>query len=102
VLGFPQRFGGLGPLGALSAVGERDPRRFRPAATFAHMLERRRLPLGPRLGDAGEEEAELSAGQAYSAGWSFAGSAAASGCVAFSADLRLTALVLPRLSCSRS
>lgn len=72
--------------------------------TFAHVVERRRLRLYPRVFSAGEEKFETRiannwSGQAYSAGWSFAGSEAP---VASSADLRLTALIFPRLSCCRS
>ena len=44
---------------ALGAVGKRGPRSFGPAATLAHMLERRRFPFFPRLSDAGEEELQL-------------------------------------------
>jgi hypothetical protein len=47
------------PFGALGAVGKRRPRRLGPAATLAYMLERCRVPLGPRLSDAGEEELEV-------------------------------------------
>jgi len=94
-----QYLGGLHPFGMLGAVGERLPRGFRPAATLAHMVERCPFRLDPRLFGAGEEElqgriADDRSGQAYSA--SFDGAAASS------ADFRFTALVLPRLSCSRS
>src|SRR5437868_12789505 len=47
------------PLAPLSAVGERLPRRLGPAATLAHMLERRRFRLGRGLIGARLEELEV-------------------------------------------
>ena len=44
---------------SLGTIGERLPGGFGPAATLAHMLERRRFPLGPRLFGPGEEELEV-------------------------------------------
>ena len=44
------------PFAALGLVGQGRPRGFGPTATLAHMGERRRLRLGPRLVGTGEEE----------------------------------------------
>ncbi|MFL6850360.1 MAG: hypothetical protein ACJ8EH_05825 [Sphingomicrobium sp.] len=44
---------------ALCLVRESRPGGFGPAATLSHMLERRRLPLDPRLFGTGEEELQV-------------------------------------------
>ena len=44
---------------SFGTIGERLPGGFRPAATLAHMLERRRFPLDPRLFGPGEKKLEV-------------------------------------------
>jgi hypothetical protein len=46
-------------LAALGAVGKRHPRGFAALAKLAHILERCRLPLGPRLLGTGEEKLQV-------------------------------------------
>lgn len=95
---------------AFRPVSKRRPSRFGPAATLAHMLERCRVRLRPRLVGTGEQEFQVRTsddrcGQDYSACRFSAGGTSASvvsGCVDSSADFRFTALILPRLSCWRS
>ena len=95
----------------IGAVGERRPRRFGPPATLAHMVERCRFRLGPRLFGAGEEEFEVGAADdrlrpslfglarrlAAPAGRSRRWSASH-----LRPTCRLTAAILPRRSCCRS
>src|SRR4051794_30281792 len=45
--------------GPLRLRGERGPRGLRPAATLAHMVERRRISIRARLIDAREEESQV-------------------------------------------
>ena len=95
----------LHPFGLLGLIGERRPRLLRPAATLAHMLERRRFRLGPRLFGARQEELEVFSdyGPAKLLGLaSFAGSAASALPALRRADFRFTAAILPRRSSCRS
>jgi len=46
-------------LAVLGLVGERHPCRFGPVATLAHMIERRRLRLVPRLRGTGKKELQI-------------------------------------------
>ncbi len=56
---FALRFRFAHPFTALRLIGQRLPCGLGPAATLAHMLERRRFPLGPCLLGPGEEEIEI-------------------------------------------
>ena len=82
------------------ALRERGPGSFRSATTFAYMIERCRVRIGTRLCGARAKELEARASYHLAAhlysGWL---SVASSGWPASSADLRFTALILPRLSC---
>lgn len=110
LLRFASRFGLAHQSGAFRSVRKRRPCGFGPAATIAHVLERRRICIRPRFIGAGKQEFQVRGsndrrGQDYSACNLFAGSTSASavsGCGESSADLRFTALILPRLSCWRS
>ena len=57
---FSLRFLRAQPLGPLRLGGQRIPGGLGPAAPFAHVVERRRFRLGPRLIGTGEEELEKS------------------------------------------
>jgi hypothetical protein len=59
LLGLSLGLGRAHRFGAFGAIGERLPGGFGPAATLAHMLERRRFPLDPCLFGSGEEELEV-------------------------------------------
>src|SRR6185437_14189988 len=61
LLRLPLRFLLAKLLASLGTVGERLPGGFGPAATLAHMIERRRVRLGPRLLGTGEEELKVRA-----------------------------------------
>ena len=61
LLGLPSRLGDAHRFRSLGAVGERRPRRFGPAATLAHMVERCRVRLRGRLGGARAEKLEVRA-----------------------------------------
>jgi hypothetical protein len=47
------------PFAALGLIRESGPGSFEPAATLAHMVERCRFRLNPRLFSAGEEELQI-------------------------------------------
>jgi hypothetical protein len=59
LLGLTLGFSSAHRFGSRGAVGELLPGGFGPAATLAHMLERCRFPLDPRLFGPGEEELEV-------------------------------------------
>ena len=56
----PDLFFSSHPFGLLGLIGESHPRGLRPAATLAHMVERRRLGVGIRLCSARAEERQVS------------------------------------------
>src|SRR5574338_923602 len=101
----PRGLGFLHPLALFGAVGERLPRRLRAAAALAHMVQSRRLRLGPRLVGTGEVEVEDGVTMtgnhvaAYSASDSEASGASPPASLA---SLRLHAAILPRRSSSSS
>jgi hypothetical protein len=59
--GFPLGLLDAQLLAAARLVGKHRPRRFGPAATLAHVVERRRFRLAPRLLGTGKEELQVRA-----------------------------------------
>jgi len=94
----------LHALAPLCAVGKHLPCGFGPAASLAHMVERRRVSLGSRLLGTGEEELEAGAADDHPLGHATYSALPAASWVAAESSVafRFTAAILPRRSGAKS